>query len=185
LQLWTRDLRQTELALTVNLSGRQFYHCDLVEQVKTALAATSIDPWRLVIEVQETTLNENPEASVAILERLVECRVRIAIDNFGSSLAPLNHLMRLPVAVLKLDPRLTDAYTAKARKLTVLKSLVRLGHTLGIQVVAQGIETPEQLTALCRMGCELGQGALLSRLLNPAQALNLAEQGCWVNPPGA
>ena len=179
------DLRQPDLSLTVNLSSRQFYHCDLVAQVKTALAATSIDPWRLVIEVQETTLNENPEAAAAILERLVESRARVAIDNFGSSLAPLNHLMRLPIAVLKLDPKLTAASTAAARRLTVLKSLVRLGHTLGIQVVAQGIETPEQLTALCRMGCELGQGALLSRLLNPAQALTLAERGRWAIEPGA
>jgi EAL domain-containing protein (putative c-di-GMP-specific phosphodiesterase class I) len=185
LQVWTQDLRQADLTLTVNLSSRQFYHCDLVAQVKTALAATSIDPWRLVIEVQETTLNENPEAAAAILERLVESRARVAIDNFGSSLAPLNHLMRLPIAVLKLDPKLTAASTAAARRLTVLKSLVRLGHTLGIQVVAQGIETPEQLTALCRMGCELGQGALLSRLLNPAQALTLAERGRWAIEPGA
>jgi EAL domain-containing protein (putative c-di-GMP-specific phosphodiesterase class I) len=171
--------------LTVNLTDRQFYRPELVAQVKTALSATGIDPWRLVLEVQETTLSDDPDAAVGILERLVELRVRIAVDNFGCSLAPLNHLMNLPITMLKLDPRLTAASTATARKLTVLKSLVRLGHTLGIQVVAQGIETPEQLTALCRMGCELGQGTLLSRPLNPEQALSLAEQGCWVTPAGA
>ena len=65
--------------------------------------------------------------------------------------------MRLPIAMVKLDPRLTAAANGAARRLTVLESLVRLGHTLGIQVVAQGIETPEQLTALCRMGCDLGR----------------------------
>jgi Amt family ammonium transporter len=185
LQAWTRELRQTDLTLTVNLTSRQFYHCDLVNQVKAALITTIIDPWRLVIEVPETTLNENPEAAVIILERLVECRVRIAIDNFGSSFAPLNHLMRLPIAVLKLDPKLTAAATSRERRLAVLKSLVRLGHTLGIQVVAQGIETPEQLTALCRMGCELGQGGLLSLPMNSENALNLARQGCWITPAGA
>ena len=185
LQVWTHHLKQVDLTLTVNLSDRQFYHPDLVSQLKTALAATHIDPWRLVLEIQESTLNENPEASVAILERLSECRVRIALDNFGSRLAPLIHLMRLPIALLKLDPRLTAASTATARQLTVLKSLVRLGHNLGVQVVAQGIETPEQLTALCRMGCELGQGALLSRPLNPDQALDLVEEGHWITPQGA
>ena len=171
--------------MTVNLTDQQFYHPELVAQVKTALSATGIDPWRLVLEVQEPTLSDDPDAAVGILERLVELRVRIAVDNFGCSLAPLNHLMNLPITMLKLDPRLTAASTATARKLTVLKSLVRLGHTLGIQVVAQGIETPEQLTALCRMGCELGQCTLLSRPLNPEQALSLAEQGCWVTPAGA
>ncbi|MGD0893109.1 MAG: EAL domain-containing protein [Terracidiphilus sp.] len=185
LEKWTHEARPVDLSLTVNLSDRQFFHPDLLAQVKTALAATRIDPWRLVLEIQETTLNADPDASVSILERLVECRVRIAVDNFGSSLAPLNHLMSLPITVLKLDPRLTAASTATARKLTVLKSLVRLGHTLGIQVVAPGIETPEQLTALCRMGCELGQGTLLSRPLNSDQALKLVEQGCWVTPAGS
>jgi len=185
LQSWVQDAKRADLSLSVNLTDRQFYHPDLLAQVKTALVATNIDPWRLVLEIQETTLNANPELSVAILERLAECRVRIAVDNFGSSLAPLMHLIRLPVAVLKLDPRLTAVSTATARRLTVLKSLVRLGHTLGIQVVAQGIETPEQLTALCRMGCELGQGPLLSRTLNSAQALALAEQGSWASPSGA
>lgn len=190
LQAWSHESRPHEskpagFSLTVNLTDRQFYHPELVAQVKTALSATGIDPWRLVLEVQETTLSDDPDAAVGILERLVELRVRIAVDNFGCSLAPLNHLMNLPITMLKLDPRLTAASTATARKLTVLKSLVRLGHTLGIQVVAQGIETPEQLTALCRMGCELGQGTLLSRPLNPEQALSLAEQGCWVTPAGA
>jgi Amt family ammonium transporter len=185
LQAWSEESKRADLCLTVNLTDRQFYHPDLAAQVKTALAAASIDPWRLVLEIQETTLNADPEASVRILERLVELRIRIAVDNFGSGLAPLNHLMRLPITVLKLDPRLTAASTSAARHLTVLKSLVRLGHTLGIQVVAQGIETPDQLTALCRMGCELGQGTLLSRPLNPDDALKLAEQGCWVTPEGA
>jgi len=179
-----REGKATDLSLTVNLTSRQFFNPDLAAQVKNALAASGIDPWRLVIEVQETTLNENPEIAVAVLERLVEQRVRIAIDNFGAGLAPLNHLMRLPIAVLKLDPRLTAAANGAARRLTVLKSLVRLGHTLGIQVVAQGIETPEQLTALCRMGCELGQGSLLGRPINAADAFALAEAGCWATPPG-
>ncbi len=173
-----REGKATDLSLTVNLTSRQFFNPDLAAQVKNALAASGM------IEVQETTLNENPEIAVAVLERLVEQRVRIAIDNFGAGLAPLNHLMRLPIAVLKLDPRLTAAANGAARRLTVLKSLVRLGHTLGIQVVAQGIETPEQLTALCRMGCELGQGSLLGRPINAADAFALAEAGCWATPPG-
>src|ERR1035441_1299789 len=93
---------------------------------------------------------------------MVDCNVRVAVDNFGSSLAPLNHLVRLPIDVVKLDPKLTVAATSAGRELALVESVIRLGHTLGVQVIAQGIETPEQMNALCRMGCELGQGHLLS-----------------------
>src|ERR1035438_1413468 len=121
--------------------------------------------------------SENPDLAVAILQRLVDCNVRMAIDNFGSSLAPLNQLVTLPIDVVKMDPRLTVAATSTGRQLALVQSIVHLGHTLGVQVVAQGIETPEQLDALGRMGCELGQGYLLSYALEAAQAQKLVGQG--------
>ncbi len=130
-------------------------------------------------------MSENPAAALAIFERLLGCNVRLAVDNFGSGLAPLNHLVRLPIDVLKLDPRLTQAATQTGRQVAVLESLIQLGLKLGVQVVAQGIESPEQLDALIRMGCELGQGPLLSPALQPSQAQKLAEQGCWKLPPQA
>jgi EAL domain-containing protein (putative c-di-GMP-specific phosphodiesterase class I) len=89
----------------------------------------------------------------------------------------LNHLVRLPIEMVKLDAKLTAAANSAGRQQAVLDSLLRLGRTLGVQVVAQGIETPEQLRALARMGCELGQGSLLSPLLDAPQALALAERG--------
>ena len=116
----------------------------------------------------------NPEATEAILERLLGCNVRLAVDDFGSGLAPLNHLARLPIDVLKLDPRLTLAATRAAvqssRQVAVLESLIQLGRKLGVQVVAQGIETLEQLETLAAMGCELGQGPLLSPALETLEA---------------
>jgi EAL domain-containing protein (putative c-di-GMP-specific phosphodiesterase class I) len=109
----------------------------------------------------------------------------LAVDNFGSGLAPLNHLVRLPIDVLKLDPRLSLAATQTGRQVAVLESLIQLGLRLGVQVVAQGIESREQLDALLRLGCELGQGSLLSPALQPSLAQKLAEQGCWKLPPQA
>ena len=177
LQEWTSALQRPDLTLTVNLTYRQFYHPDMVGQLKKSLAATGIDPSRLLFEISETTLSENPDLAVAILQRLVDCNVRMAIDNFGSSLAPLNQLVTLPIDVVKMDPRLTVAATSTGRQLALVQSIVHLGHTLGVQVVAQGIETPEQLDALGRMGCELGQGYLLSYALEAAQAQKLVGQG--------
>ena len=169
----------------MNLTARQFYNPDLVVQLQRTLAASGADPSRLLFEVPESALNEGPDAAVAILQRMVDCNVHVALDEFGSSLAPLNHLIRLPIDMVKLDAKLTAASTSTGRQQAVLESLLRLGRTLGVQVVAQGIQTPEQLRALTRMGCQLGQGPLLSPALDAAQALKLAEMGQLPVAPGA
>jgi EAL domain-containing protein (putative c-di-GMP-specific phosphodiesterase class I) len=179
LREWTDRLPRTELTLTVNVSQRQFYHPDLTAQLRTALNASGADPARLLFEVSESTLNENADAAVAILQRLVDCNVRIAVDDFGCSLAPLNHLVRLPIDVVKMDPRLTLAATSTSRQQAVLESLIHLGLALDMQVIAQGIETQAQLDELQRLGCALGQGPLLSHALEAARALQLAERGTW------
>ena len=185
LREWTDGLPWMDLTLTVNMSQRQFYHLDMVAQLKRALAASGADPSRLLFEVPETALSENPDAAVAILQRMVDCNVRIAVDDFGCSLAPLNHLVRLPIDVVKMDRRLTAASTTSGRQQAVLESLIHLSHTLGMQVIAQGIENTAQLEALKRMGCELGQGPLLSQALDPARALQLAGAGTWAATPKA
>jgi EAL domain-containing protein (putative c-di-GMP-specific phosphodiesterase class I) len=182
---WTEILPGAGLTLAVNLTQRQFYLPDLIAHVKRTLAASGADPARLLIEVGESTLSENPDAALAIFERLLACNVRLAVDDFGSGLTPLSHLVRLPIDVLKLDPKLTLAATQTGRQVAVLESLIQLGLRLGVQVVAQGIESREQLDALLRLGCELGQGSLLSPALQPPLAQKLAEQGCWKLPPQA
>jgi Amt family ammonium transporter len=182
---WTDILPDSGLTLTVNLTQRQFYLPDLIAHVKRMLAASGANPARLLIEVEESALSESPVAALAILERLLGCNVRLAVDNFGSGLAPLNHLVRLPIDVLKLDPGLTQSATQTGRQVAVLESLIQLGLKLGVQVVAQGIESREQLDALLRSGCEMGQGPLLSPALPSSLAQKLAEQGCWKLPPRA
>jgi diguanylate cyclase (GGDEF)-like protein/PAS domain S-box-containing protein len=176
LRSWTETLPWAALTLTLDLSQRQFYHSDMVAQMKRVLALTGADPARLLIEVDESVLSENSDAALALLQRLVDCGLRVAVDNFGSSLAPLNHLLKMPIDVLKLDPRLTVAAASNARQATVLKSLIQLGNNLGVQVVAQSIETLEQLAALGSMGCALGQGRFLSEALDPMRAQALARQ---------
>jgi Amt family ammonium transporter len=182
---WADVLPKAGLTVTVNLTQRQFYLPDFIAHVKKTLASSGADPTHLLLEVEESALSENPGAALVIFEQLLGCNVRLAVNNFGSGLAPLNHLVRLPIDVLKLDPLLTQAATQAGRQLAVLESLIQLGLKLGVRVVAQGIESPEQLAALIRLGCELGQGPLLSPALQPAQAQQLAEQGCWKLPSQA
>jgi diguanylate cyclase (GGDEF)-like protein/PAS domain S-box-containing protein len=185
LRNWSDGVSQRELTLSLNLTERQFYHPEMITQLNTALAANAVDPSRLLFEVAESTLNLNPDAAAAILERMAECKVRLALDNFGARFAPLNYLARLPIDVVKISPKLTVAAASGGREAVVLESLIHLGHTLGMQVVAQGIETHEQLDALNRMGCELGQGHLFSYAMEPAKATALAGAGRWALAQGA
>jgi EAL domain-containing protein (putative c-di-GMP-specific phosphodiesterase class I) len=154
-------------------------------QLQRTLAASGADPARLLFEVPEGAVNESPDAAVPILQRMLDCGVHVALDDFGANLAPLNHLFRLPFDMIKLDAKMTVAATVPGRQQAVLESLLKLGRTLGVQVVAQGIENNEQLRALMRLGCDLGQGRLLSPNLNAVQALQLAEMGQLPVAPGA
>jgi EAL domain-containing protein (putative c-di-GMP-specific phosphodiesterase class I) len=182
---WSDAAADLDLTLTLNLSERQFYHPEMVNQLKKALVANAVDPSRLLFEITESILNRNPETAAAILERMAQCKVRIAVDNFGSKLAPLNHLARLPIDVVKLSPKLIAGATSNGRHTAVLESMIALGHTLNMQVIAQGIETQEQLDAICRMGCLLGQGHLFSYALEPSRATQLAGLGRWALARGA
>jgi EAL domain-containing protein (putative c-di-GMP-specific phosphodiesterase class I) len=169
----------------VNATHRQFFHPELIEQIVEALAAHPVDPSKLIFEVAETTLNENMDAALGILERVAALKVRLAVDNFGESLAPMNYLVRLPIEMVKMAPRLTAAATLDDPSRAVAESIIGLGRSLGVQVVAQGIETNEQLEVLCQMGCEFGQGHLLSYALEPARATQLAGRGYWAIAAGA
>jgi diguanylate cyclase (GGDEF)-like protein/PAS domain S-box-containing protein len=177
LRAWSDILPNSDMFLSVNLTRRQIFNTDLIAQVMRALTASGVDPSRLVFEIPESALNETPDAAVGILQRLADCQVRVAIDDFGSSLAPLNHLLQLPLAMVKLAPKLASAAVSTGRQQAVLESLVRLSNALNLPVVAQGIETREQVAALVRIGCTLGEGPLLSPALNPERALELAQAG--------
>jgi len=179
LQIWSESESPHDLTLTLNLSERQFFHPEMVPQLKRVLVANGVSPSQLLFEVTENTLNGNPEAAADILARMAECKVRIAVDNFGSRLAPLNHLARLPIDVVKLSPKLIAAATEPGRTALMLESLIQLGKAMGMQVIAQGIETEQQLETLNRMGCELGQGHLFSHAVEPARATILAALGRW------
>ena len=185
LRSWSESAKQRKLMLTLNLSEMQFYHPEMITQLKKALDANAIDPSRLLFEVAEGTLSQNPDVAQALLERMAELKVRLAVDNFGARFAPLNHLARLPIDVVKLAPKLTTAATSTGRQAAVIESLIHLSHALGMKVIAQGIETSEQLEALCNMGCELGQGHLFSYAIEPAHATILAGAGRWVLAAGA
>jgi len=183
LAAWDLALPNNALILTINLSRRQFFHDDLVPHLRKAISTAHVDPGRLLLEISEDTLNESPDRAIAILQRLTDAGVRLAMDNFGATLAPLNLLVRLPIDMVKLDIRLTASATGSGRQLAVLQSLVSVCSASGLQLLAHGIETGGHLRALRDLGCPLGQGFFLAPPLDPAQAFYLVSQNSAANPP--
>ena len=181
---WSKAMPGNTLALTVNLTHRQFYHEDMAAHLKKTLAATKADPSRLVLEIPEAAVNERPDAALAIVQRIADCGVRVALDHFGSSMAAFNQLIRLPVSVVKMDAQLSVAAVKTGSQLALIESVIHLGKAMGVQLAAQGIETQEQLNAWRRMGCELGQGPLFSRPIDAAGALEIAVGGQHTSLPG-
>ncbi len=180
LHSWLRDRPGAEFNLCINVSGRQFYHPEIVSMVASAVAQADIDPARLMLEIPETVLSESPDTAVAIVGRLADIGVRIALDNFGSGWAPINFLAQLPISLVKIDPRLTAAAVTGGPEAAVLESLLHLGKRLAVPMVAQRVEQPGELAFLRRIGCEFVQGFLFSPAVNSQAAGDMIER----NPTG-
>ena len=175
LRRWSKFVPHADFYIGVNLTSRQFYHEELISHLNRAIGTNGVEPMRLVLEVPEIVLNEDPDAAVSILQRIVDCGVRVAMDDFGSGLAPMNHLVRLPIDFVKLDGKLAATAEAPGRQQALLDTLIRLSRIVGMQVIGQGIETAEQLDILLQMGCLAGQGPMLSGPVDAARALRIAE----------
>lgn len=174
LQSWNDSMSVAAPFLSVNVTRRQLYQDDLVPQVKSTLMATGVEPSRLMLEIPESAVSDNPDRALAVLQRLVDCGVRVALDDFGAGIAPVNHLVRLPLHLVKLDANLTLMAEEPGRHVALLESLIHIAKSAGVQMLAQGVQTPQQLTMLQELGCELAQGQLLSTALEAAGALQLA-----------
>jgi ammonium transporter, Amt family len=157
---WPAPAGSEAPAVAVNLSPRQLLHPALPEQVRSALKRSGLAPDRLQLEVSEHGLYSGGEAARGVLETLLGMGVLLSIDNFGTGASAIGQLHVLGVAALKID-RTLIARVETGRMNAVVAALVALGDTLGLRVVAEGIETVEQLKELRRLGCGVGQGMLL------------------------
>lgn len=155
-QLATWQLRQPGLAISVNLSGRQLQDPALVGEVSRVLERTGIDPASLILEVTETILVTDPSAE-AMLLRLKALGVRLAIDDFGTGYSSISYLRRFPVDILKIDREFTKEVESPEGE-TLLRGIVRLGRSLGLELVAEGIERTSQLERITATTCDQGQG---------------------------
>jgi diguanylate cyclase (GGDEF)-like protein/PAS domain S-box-containing protein len=153
------------LDVAVNISARQLESSSIVNDVASALTESGLDPGRLVLEVTETAMMHEPDAVVACMTKLKSLGVRISVDDFGTGYSSLSSLRHFPVDVLKIDRSFVESISKSAEDASVVQTLVSLGRTLGLEVVAEGVELVSQLDAVREAGCNLAQGFLLGRPL--------------------
>ena len=166
-QRWhTQHPTTPPLGVSVNLSARQLQHPGLVPDVAAALAVSGVDPGSLTLEITESVLVHDTEATITVLGKLKTLGVRLAIDDFGTGYSSLNYLQRFPVDILKIDKSFIDGVAKGAEASTVARAITKLGHSLGLETVAEGIEEPEQQAAISAMGCLQGQGYHFARPLD-------------------
>jgi diguanylate cyclase len=173
--LWTleracRDwntLRQfttyTKPFVSVNLSAVQLSNEMLAEQVKGIMSSQRIDPAELKLELTETVMVEHPETALKIMHRLIELGCSLALDDYGAGHSGLRHLQRYPLDTLKIDGAFVEPILASAQSLEIVRSSVALAHSLGMSVVAEGVETEGVGAKLMEMKCDFGQGWYFGR----------------------
>ncbi|HKY75377.1 MAG TPA: EAL domain-containing protein [Acidimicrobiia bacterium] len=161
-KLW-RDRHGLSVGVSVNLSARQLIRPDLTRLVAGMLESTGADPADLCLEITEGTLLQDMNAAVRHLAELRSLGVRISIDDFGTGYSSLAYLRTLPIDELKIDRSFVNSVADDASAAAIVESVVRLGHALGLVVVAEGVETAGQLATLRDLGCDLAQGYYLAR----------------------
>jgi diguanylate cyclase (GGDEF)-like protein len=156
------------LAISVNLSAPELLSPELIGEVRTVLARTGLEPESLVLEITESSAMTDPNAALAALHDLRRLGVRLALDDFGTGYSSLSHLRDFPIDTLKIAKPFIDRLDHGAGDTTFIDAILRLASALGLDVVAEGIERPEQATLLRRLECALGQGFHFARPLDLA-----------------
>ncbi|HSS35068.1 MAG TPA: EAL domain-containing protein, partial [Patescibacteria group bacterium] len=171
------------IRMSVNLSARQFAQADLVGQVAGILAETGLDPDRLELEITESILMDESDAGIESLRAIRSLGVRLVLDDFGTGYSSLSYLKHLPLDAIKIDRSFVLELTGDDTNLPIVQAVIALAHGLGIDVVAEGIETVEQLTLLRELACDRGQGFLYARALPAAEAVELLRVAQPFAPP--
>lgn len=172
---WRR--RHPGLILAVNLSASQLRHAGLLEAVEEALDESGVPADQLVLEITESVLLDNSDATADALQKLASVGVRLSIDDFGTGYSSLSYLSRLPVHELKIDRSFVAALGNGGKDTAVVDAIVRLAHQLKLNIVAEGIEDDETAEILRGLGCEEGQGFLFARPQDPEDLELLLETG--------
>lgn len=151
------------LMISINLSGKQFVQPDLVDSIRALLQATGLAPRNVKLEITESVLMDDAASATTILGQLRTLGTRLGLDDFGTGYSSLSYLHHFPFDTLKIDRSFVSRIGAEGENAEIVKTIVTLAHSLNLEVIAEGIETVEQLDHLRGLGCEYGQGHFFSK----------------------
>jgi diguanylate cyclase (GGDEF)-like protein len=179
LQTWQLQFpAAASLHISVNLSGRQLQQFDFVDKLAKILADTGLSGESLRLELTETMLMDRGEKTIDLLNQIKEQKIQLSIDDFGTGYSSLSYLHRFPIDTLKIDRSFVSLINAEGENCEIVNTIITLAHALGMNAIAEGVETPHQFTHLKNLGCEAAQGYLFAKPLN----LQLAESIIANNP---
>ena len=154
------------LRIAVNMSGRQFMSATLLEDVLSIISETGMDPRRIEFEITESVMMPDPEQAVKLLKDLKDIGVRVTIDDFGTGYSSLAYLKRLPIDCVKIDASFVRGIPLDASDIAITDTILAMAGSLGLKVVAEGVENHDQVQFLERRGCDDMQGFYFSRPLS-------------------
>ncbi|HEV2880889.1 MAG TPA: EAL domain-containing protein [Pyrinomonadaceae bacterium] len=170
------------LFVSVNLSSKQFIQSDLIQRVTQIIQETKINPEGLKLEITESAVMDNVETATEMLKKLRALGIKLSIDDFGTGYSSLSYLHRFPIDTLKVDRSFVVNMSEDSENVEIVRTIVSLAQNLGMNVIAEGVETKEQLAALRKLGCENGQGYFFSKPVNAKAAENLICDTYTVEP---
>ncbi|HMK12983.1 MAG TPA: EAL domain-containing protein [Acidimicrobiales bacterium] len=156
-----------DVNVSVNISARNFADAELTDVIASALTNAHVPPDRLVLEITESQLMSDPRTALEAMDRVTALGVRTSVDDFGTGYSSMSHLRRLPIDEIKIDQSFVTEMTRNESDRAIVRSIIDLGHSLGLDVVAEGVEDSATLAALVDMGCDRAQGYVLSAALAP------------------
>ena len=157
-----------DMTMAINISPRQFRDKDLPELIRSVIAETGLAPHRIELEVTESAAMQDVDSSIAMMRELKAIGVQLSIDDFGTGYSSLAYLKRFPLDKLKVDQSFVRNMTDDGNDVAIVQAVIALGHSLGLRVIAEGVETEAQAALLKNYDCEEMQGYLFSKPL-PAQ----------------
>jgi EAL domain-containing protein (putative c-di-GMP-specific phosphodiesterase class I) len=161
------------ISIAVNLSAIQFQQKDLLGMIRETLSVTGANPKLLELEITESTIMDNIDSASAIMRKLHKEGVQISIDDFGTGYSSLNHLKRFPISTVKIDRSFVRDLTTDPDDAAIVGAIITMAHDMGMKVIAEGVETEQQLEFLRRLRCNEIQGFLFSQPLPEDEAEEL------------
>src|SRR5438552_14037640 len=165
-----------DLHMAVNLSARQIARPEIVDEVREALAASGLDPGKLVLEITESVMIHDMDLAIGRLKELKTLGVQLAIDDFGTGYSSLNYVRRFPVDILKVDKSFIDGVSDGGESSALTAAVIELAGILNLKPVAEGIERADQLERLLELHCDLGQGYFFAKPLPSQELLSLLSE---------